>query len=122
MRRTALIFRYELLPVSETFIKSQAGALINFQPCYTGVERAPKSLPIPEDSVLLMNGNSLWDRIERRTFLSAGWAPRFYRQLRDKRPALIHAHFGPDGAVALPLASELGVPLIVTLHGYDVTV
>lgn len=121
MRRTALIFRYELLPASETFIKAQAGALAEFQPCYAGVERAGKSLPIPDDSILLMNGKPIRDRVERRAFLTAGWAPIFYRRLRERTPALIHAHFAPDGAIALPLASQLGVPLIVTLHGYDVT-
>jgi glycosyltransferase involved in cell wall biosynthesis len=119
--RTALIFRYELLPMSETFIKSQAGALKNFQACYTGVERAAKSLPIPDDSVLVMSGKSLRGRVERRAFLTAGWAPSFYRRLRDRAPALIHAHFAPDAAIALPLVSEFRIPLIVTLHGYDVT-
>lgn len=121
MRRTVLIFRYELLPASETFIKAQAGALAEFQPCYTGVERVVKGLPIPDDSILLMNGKPIRDRVERRAFLSAGWAPIFTRRLRERTPALIHAHFAPDGAIALPLASQLGVPLIVTLHGYDVT-
>lgn len=121
MKRTALIFRYELLHVSETFIKSQAEALIDFEPCYTGVERATTSIPIPGDSVFIMRGNSIGGRIERRLFLSAGQAPIFYRRLRDRTPALIHAHFAPDGAIALPLISEFRIPLIVTLHGYDVT-
>lgn len=121
MSKTALIFRYELLPLSETFIKSQAGALIDFQPCYVGVERAAKTLSVPDDAVLLMNGRSLCGRIERRAFLTAGWAPSFYRRLRERGPALIHAHFAPDGAVALPLTYEFRIPLLVTLHGYDVT-
>lgn len=121
MKRTALIFRYELLPVSETFIKSQGGALTHFQPCYAGIELAVKGLAIPDDSVLLINGNSLRGRIQRRLFLSAGWAPVFHRRLRDRAPVLIHAHFASDAAIALPLASRLNIPLIVTLHGYDVT-
>ncbi len=39
----------------------------------------------------------------------------------DRQPALIYAHFGPDEAVALSTLSELRVPVIVTLIGYDVT-
>jgi len=35
---------------------------------------------------------------------------------------LIHVHFAPDGAIACILAEKLNIPLIVTLHGYDVTV
>jgi glycosyltransferase involved in cell wall biosynthesis len=35
---------------------------------------------------------------------------------------LLHAHFGPAGLTAIPLARWLKVPLIVTFHGYDATV
>ena len=35
-------------------------------------------------------------------------------------PALLHAHFGTDGALALPLARALGLPLVTTLRGYEV--
>ena len=42
-------------------------------------------------------------------------------RLRPERPALVHAHFATDGLIALPLAEALGVPLVTTLHGYDVT-
>jgi len=42
--------------------------------------------------------------------------------LRQRRAVLIHAHFGMDGASALPLASYLGLPMVVSYHGGDVTV
>lgn len=32
---------------------------------------------------------------------------------------LLHAHFGPGGLSALPLARSSGIPLLVTFHGYD---
>jgi glycosyltransferase involved in cell wall biosynthesis len=38
------------------------------------------------------------------------------------RPDLVHAHFASGGRSALPLARALHVPLLVTLHGNDVTV
>jgi glycosyltransferase involved in cell wall biosynthesis len=37
------------------------------------------------------------------------------------RPRLVHAHFGRGGALALPLARALGIPLVVTFHGGDAT-
>jgi len=119
--RTALIFRSELLPISETFIRSQADSLTEFRPRYAGIQRAANGLPIPGDSILVMRDASIAERVRRRLFVHTGWEPRFYRELRDSTPVLIHAHFAPDGAAALPLASMLRVPLIVTLHGYDVT-
>jgi len=39
--------------------------------------------------------------------------------MRRKNVKLIHAHFGPDGLHMLPIAEELGIPLLVTFHGYD---
>ncbi|NTW50046.1 MAG: colanic acid biosynthesis glycosyltransferase WcaL [Chlorobiales bacterium] len=33
--------------------------------------------------------------------------------------SLIHAHFGPDAIRVLPLAKTLGLPLLVSFHGYD---
>ncbi len=48
--------------------------------------------------------------------------PRPYQRLLARRaPALIHAHFGTDGVVALPLARRLGIPLVTTFHGFDAT-
>jgi colanic acid/amylovoran biosynthesis glycosyltransferase len=41
--------------------------------------------------------------------------------LRDRRPDLIHAHFGPAGALVAPVAARLQIPLVVTFYGYDVS-
>lgn len=37
-------------------------------------------------------------------------------------PELVHAHFGWSAVDALPLARRLGLPLVATFHGSDVTV
>jgi glycosyltransferase involved in cell wall biosynthesis len=37
-------------------------------------------------------------------------------------PRLVHAHFGPDGVLAAQIAQALQIPLLVTLHGYDVRI
>ncbi len=39
--------------------------------------------------------------------------------LRAEKPDLIHAHFGTQGVAVLPVAKELGIPLVVSFHGYD---
>jgi len=47
------------------------------------------------------------------------------RLLRSKvariEPDVIHAHFGPDGCLIRPVAEKLGIPLVVTFYGYDVS-
>lgn len=117
-----LIFRKDLLPISETFIAAQAGALRSFRPRYTGLVPAAKSLPLDQDSILLAQTRSRRSLAEAYLYNLMGIAPGFHRKARLARPALIHAHFALDGSTALPLAGALGIPLLVTLHGYDVTI
>jgi colanic acid/amylovoran biosynthesis glycosyltransferase len=119
--KTVLIYRQALLPISETFIEAQAGALRSFQPKFAGLLPAARSLPLADDTTLLSRSRSLISHGRTAWYKLAGIAPRFHQKIRRVRPSLIHAHFAPDGAAALPLADALGVPLIVTLHGYDVT-
>lgn len=54
--------------------------------------------------------------------LSSGQKKYFRDILKKKDIKLIHAHFGPAGIEILPLAKELGIPLVVTFHGYDASV
>jgi colanic acid/amylovoran biosynthesis glycosyltransferase len=116
-----LIFRRALLPISETFIEAQAGALRSFRPHYAGLLPAAKSLTLAHDVILLASTRSLRSLGGARFYDLTGIAPRFHRQASLAHPALIHAHFALDGSTALPLAAALRVPLLVTLHGYDVT-
>lgn len=44
------------------------------------------------------------------------------RLLSERHTALLHAHFGVEGVYAVQMAKALHVPLITTLHGFDVTV
>lgn len=53
------------------------------------------------------------------TTLSRSQILSFCDVMRRKKVRLIHAHFGPDGLQMLPIAKELGIPLLVTFHGYD---
>lgn len=43
-----------------------------------------------------------------------------FNSLSDVR--ILHAHFAPDAALAMPIAKKIGIPLVVTCHGSDVTV
>ncbi len=46
-------------------------------------------------------------------------SPYFQTILKRREPAVIHAHFGPVGAVVAPVAKALGIPLIVSFYGVD---
>lgn len=59
--------------------------------------------------------------MKRRAFLRTGRANKLMRAISEQDPQLIHAHFAVDGCAVLPIAKRMKVPLIVTLHGYDVS-
>ena len=117
----AMIFRHHLLPHSETFIRSQAEALRCYQPHYVGM-RLVQGLQIPAERTLAVNEGGLLGRMNEISTKVKGFAPNFVQKIRHLTPVLIHAHFGLDGAMVLPLARNLQLPLLVTFHGFDITV
>jgi len=114
-RPVVAIFRSAVFNASEGFIQDQAAALTRWRPQVVGLERKGEMLPRLREAIVA-NGVS-----ERVAFHLRGRGGRIEAELRDVRPALIHAHFATDGLLVLPLARALGVPLITSLRGYDVT-
>ncbi len=114
------IYCDQLLPYSATFVKSQAEGLRNFEPYYVGSRRV-KGLVLPDDYTIVVNSGRSFGMLEELVYKRLHLAPAFWQRLRSLSPALIHAHFGPDGVIALPLSRGLGIPLVVTFHGYDAT-
>jgi colanic acid/amylovoran biosynthesis glycosyltransferase len=41
--------------------------------------------------------------------------------LNGLQPDVIHAHFGPAGVAIAPVAARLGIPLVVSFLGYDIS-
>lgn len=120
-KRTVLVFRGRLLAPSETFIVEQAQALRHYNPVLVGLRRIEPCLKHSLPEVVLRDGSGTWDKIAARASLYAPVTPRFFRKLRVVNPSILHAHFATDAAQALPIAKAFGLPLIVSLHGYDVT-
>jgi colanic acid/amylovoran biosynthesis glycosyltransferase len=118
--RSLIVYRDELLWASETFILTQAGSLTRFNPFYVGLRRRP-GLQLPEERQHIISGDGFLGRAQSVRFRLAGPSKALVRKLASLNPLLIHAHFGPDGCNAMGLATSLGVPLVVSLHGYDVT-
>jgi len=46
----------------------------------------------------------------------------FSNILQLNKISLIHAHFGPSGLEIVDLAKKIGIPLLVTFHGYDASI
>lgn len=117
---TIIIYRDRLLLPSETFIRGQVEALKHFIPYYVG-SRLVQGLAVPREQTVVVNQGGLLGKVNEYSFKFWGFAPTFFQQVRNLNPELIHAHFGSDGSLALPLARDLRVPLLVTFHGFDAT-
>ncbi len=114
------IYRYILLQSSETFIRNQAEALCDFTPFYTGL-RLTKDIVIPAERTIVTNKGGIAGRLsELANVLGVSSSLAF--QLEKVSPKLVHAHFGADAALALPIAKRLKIPLVATFHGHDITV
>lgn len=105
------IFRNTFGLPSEAWISEQARSLARYEPLIlTRTRCAPTSLP----SVAV--GDGIGGKWRERIFALTR-APRLFGEVSGVR--LIHAHFGPDALVVLPLARHLRVPLVTTFHGFD---
>ena len=120
-RPRVLVYRNELLRSSETFIREQALALERYEPCFVGVV-LNSGLALPPEKVFLPAYSGLGGMFRKQMLWRFPAFPRPYIEtLRALSPSLIHAHFAFDGYWARRIARALRIPLVVTLHGYDVT-
>lgn len=118
--RTIIVYRDDLLGASETFVLAQGESLRRFRPFYLGLRRC-SGLGLPDRRVHIISRDGLLGKPQRARFKLMGPGRSLLAKLARMRPALIHAHFGPDACHAAPLAQALGIPLVVSFHGYDVT-
>jgi len=123
-RRSAIIFRKRILPWSETFIAAQSGAMTRHAPVLVGYSRDPSGAAyLVGRPQLLLDEHSLFPALEKFLLKSAGRAPRrWLRAIAETRPVVLHAHFGSSALPASRIAKALGIPLVVTYHGMDITV
>ena len=99
-RPVVAVFRAPLFNPSETFVRAQATGLVRYQALVLGRE----------------DKGNIPAALAGRVLLKPDAA-----RVRRFGPVLVHAHFGTDGLRALPLAERLGLPLVTSLRGYDVT-
>jgi glycosyltransferase involved in cell wall biosynthesis len=115
-----LVYRDRLAPLSEVeFLRRFYVGFERLLPVWLGRHLEPGASALPGDKLRLGRTGPL-GALDRTLFRHLGIVPR-EPDLRALRPRLLHAHFGRGGALALPLARALGIPLVVTFHGGDAT-
>jgi len=118
--RTALLYRDRLIPRSEAaFMRRQYCAFDELSPYWLGCRFDDGLDDLGAPGHLLGRPGAL-GAIERALFKQFGRLPST-PHLGALNPVVIHAHFGRGGALALPIARALGLPLVVSFHGGDAT-
>ena len=115
-RPVVAIYRSPLFHRHETFVRAHALGLIRYRPLMVGLDDEGHVPPELAGRILLPD--SAAGGLKLRLL---GRDAAFAARIGAFSPVLMHAHFAPDGLLALPLAERLGIPLVTTLHGYDVS-
>ena len=110
-----LVFRDKLLLPSEGFIKTHYTAFDAANLVYLASQFGWRAAELDGQTMATASGV-----LQRFLFKQIGHTPRL-ADLRQLAPQSVHAHFGRGGALVLPVARALGVPLYVTFHGGDAT-
>lgn len=118
-----VVFRNELLPSSETFVKQQLRALQRHEAVLVGYQMVREGLSLDGLVTHLLPGceRGFLSRRCLRSCQFFGMAhPSTVKALTESSAVLVHVHFGPDAVDVWPSVRRTGLPMLVTLHGYDI--
>ena len=117
------IFRKRLLSYSETFIADQGQLLPSYRPVYCGFQKDKSGLGlIAESTSILLEDHSNLAALDKMMFrLGFSGSRKWLDKIRAQNPDLLHAHFFNDGLDAVKIGSQLGIPVVTTVHGHDIT-
>lgn len=123
--KTVLVYRSALLPASETFVRNQILALRRWKPLLIGNRLVADGLNLEGLDVRLLQAGST--RFHRRVgrvlnHLLGRPATGVVRGIKDAAGSIVHVHFGTDAVRIWPSIRALGLPMLVTLHGYDINI
>jgi colanic acid/amylovoran biosynthesis glycosyltransferase len=130
-----LHFARSFSPLSETFIYDYVTELERQgvdNHVVTFHRKNPEERPFPKIEVVdrpsRWHPRRLWHRAlvpfgvgEARTSDWPQTRERLAAVVQRVHPDVIHAHFGPAGVLMGPVAETAGIPLAITMYGYDVS-
>lgn len=123
VKSTVAIFRKRLLSYSETFIADQGNMLPGYRALFCGFNTDRSGIHLLEaNAPLLLEDYAFLPGLAkfmlRRGF---GGGRTWLQAIGSQAPNLLHAHFFNDGLDAVRIGGRLGLPVVTTLHGHDIT-
>jgi glycosyltransferase involved in cell wall biosynthesis len=122
--KKVLVYKSDLLPYSETFIREQVRSYSRWAAVLVGTH-VVRGVPLDGLDVRLLHrggGAPNWLGMRFREVLREldVASPGDVQQLRREAASLFHVHFGTEAVAVWPLAKRLRLPVVVTLHGSDI--
>lgn len=117
--RSVLIWKTAWIPSSETFVRDQVAALHRWHPLRVGGYQIHSGLITGEEIFLRKSPKEANWYLRALEFF--GTTPKLRRIVKERKPRLIHAHFARDAMQIRRFSVKSGLPLVVTLHGFDIT-
>jgi glycosyltransferase involved in cell wall biosynthesis len=117
-----IVYRKYLLPPSETFIRQQVTALKRWCPVLFCEQMAKHSLDLEGlEPITLCRRRAGFSNFSYKVHRTLGLTHAPSASLfRAAGAQLIHVHFGTDAVDIWPQIRTLNLPILVTLHGYDI--
>lgn len=113
-RPRAAVFCRTFLPYTETFVYDELRSHERWDVDVFTRERIEEGR-FPYRDVFTPGGP-----VRKAAYRATTYSPEFARLLHSRGARLVHAHFGTSAVYAHTYHRLLGLPLIVTFHGYDV--
>ncbi len=120
-RPTVAVLRHSFLPYSETFIHDQLRSHRRYRPVVLA-RRILHPDRFGGHTVTAIENTRAAGQLASLVYGLTGRSRAFDSALRHHHARLIHAHFANNGAYAVGFAERHGLPLVVSLHGHDVSV
>ncbi|MBN2724360.1 MAG: glycosyltransferase [Deltaproteobacteria bacterium] len=118
--RKIAVFRNNFLPLSETFIHTQMKAHKKYTPVVFCNNRLNSEV-FPDHEFISVSQSDSRNNPKKLFYLLTAYSHNFHKSFKKSDFSLIHAHFGHNGVYALPYSKKYNLPLIVSVHGHDVS-
>lgn len=120
-RPKVIVYKSRLLPYSETFIREQVRMLRGWRAILAGDGMVRTGLALDGLDVRLLGyRHRILQRVANRSSPYFIWSWPKLRALKAEHANLLHIHFATDAYRIWPLARQLELPTLITLHGYDI--
>lgn len=117
MVKSVCIYRSVAGLASEAFIAEQVSSYKRYDPFILSRRLLDGGLP---GNIKCIAPKSEREKLESAALVLAGYSRFFESSIVDNGSVLVHAHFGPDANLISGICRSLGLPLVVTCHGFDV--